>query len=99
MKNQDFYILVKGSGDAGFGDRADAVIKCVYEDGKIKEQIFTDEDGLLDILSSEQSYMSYLSPQDVADYIRKDGGNRFFSVKVISETIAYKVKEDPYNWE
>ena len=43
--------------------------------------------------------MSYLNPNDVADYIRQDGGRRFYSVKVISEEVALKVKEDPYNWE
>ena len=43
--------------------------------------------------------MSYLSGQDVVDYIRKDGGSNFYSVKLISEEVAHRVKEDPYNWD
>lgn len=96
---QEYYILVKGSGDEGYADSADAVIRIYKEDSKYKEEIFTDEDNLLDCLSSSKNYMSYLSAQEIADWIRKDGGRKFYSVKVISAETANKVKEDPYNWE
>lgn len=99
MENREFLILVKGSGDTGKHDYADAVLRIYEKDGKLHEEVFTDEDGLLDCLSSSKKYMSYLTDADVVDYIRKDGGADFYSVKVISEEKAHKVKEDPYNWE
>lgn len=97
--DKEYFILVKGSGEEGHINSADAVLRIYQEDVKLKEEIYTDEDDLLSCLSSKKTYMSYLSAEDIADYIRKDGGRAFYSVRVISAETALKVKEDPYNWE